>query len=120
MAVHGKTGYVVVSGSSVSAGTWCATEWSISGSVEGIDVTTFCSDGARDVEAGFEEWEGSVTLLDTKGNLLGNYGVIVLGNDECSYSGSIMFNSHEATNNVNEIFDLTWGFQFKGAVSISA
>jgi hypothetical protein len=111
---HGKTGYVTVGGS-----TWCAVEWTVSGSIDEIDVTTFCSDGAREFIGGFEEWEGSVTLLDSKGNLLGGTALAVLGNDECSYSGSILFNSHEATNAVEDRFELTWGFKFTGPVTIA-
>lgn len=111
---HGKTGYVTIGGS-----TWCATEWNVSGSIDEVDVTTFCSDGSREFEDGFEEWEGSVTLLDSKGNMLGSTALAVLGNDECEYSGSILFNSHEATNDVETRFELTWGFKFSGPVTIS-
>lgn len=111
---HGKTGYVTVGGT-----TWCATEWSVSGSVDDVDVTTFCSDGTREFIGGFEEWEGSVTLLDSKGNLLDTTATAVLGNDECTYTGSILFNTHEATNDVESRFELTWGFKFTGAVVIA-
>jgi len=111
---HGKTGYVTVGST-----TWCAIEWSVTGSMEEVDVTTFCSLGVKEFEAGVEEWEGSVTMYTTVGNIMGLTAGVVLGNEDCEYSGSILFNSHEATNPVGDMFESTWGFKFNGVVSIS-
>ena len=114
MAVHGKTGYVVFDSTTI-----CATEWNVEFNQEELDVTTFCSDDDyKEWILGFKEANGSFTVLDCY-DLLGSSGSITLGNDEVTYSGSILVNTHSATNSVDSRFEATWGFRFSGAISIS-
>lgn len=114
MAIHGRTGYVTFGGSSI-----CATEWTVEFNQDEVDVTTFCSDNDyREFLLGFKDATGTFTMLDC-GDYLGSSGNVVLGNDEVSYSGSVLMNNHSATNSVDGRFESTWGFRFTGDITIS-
>jgi len=105
---------VVFGGSTI-----CATEWSIDLSIEEVDVTTFCStDDFKEYILGFKDATGSFTTLDCY-DLFGSSGEVTFGNDEVTYSGSVLVNGHSSTDSVDARWEATWNLRFTGEVTIT-
>jgi hypothetical protein len=101
------------------SGTVCATEWNVDINIDEVDVTTFCSTGDyREYILGFKDGTGSFTTLECY-DFQGSSCEVSLGNDDVTYSGSVLVNGHSATNAVDARAEYTWNFRFTGPVSIS-
>ena len=116
MAVHGKTGVVLVGSTTI-----CATEWTIDRTMEEVDVTTFC-DGTGDYRSyigGFKDATGSFTMLTCDSDYFGSSGSVSLGNSIVTFGGSVIFTGESANNSVDARYEDTYTFRFTGEVTKS-
>jgi hypothetical protein len=114
MAISGKTGSVVY-----SAGTLCATSWTVDYNVDKLDVTCFTGNGWKEFIAGLKEVTGSfVSLDDPSGVDPATIVAVTLANDDVSFSGSAFVSISVSTpvdGRVENTFDVT----FTGSVSVT-
>jgi hypothetical protein len=115
MAVHGKTGFVTLTSATI-----CATSWTLDRSLEEVDVTTFCSTGDfKEYIQGFKEATGSFTTLSSSPDYFGSTGVATFGNEDVTFSATILITKAASDNKVDGRYEVNYDFRATGPVTIS-